>query len=230
MTMQLHEIRINIGDHLWQDGDEDSYLEIKKIIIHPKYETGGYRSVPYDFCMVQTKEKMVIDGVKTQVACFPEVDVHADGDEAECWTAGWGQVSFGFPEDPLQLQTLKVNLYDNEICYNHALNFNFFKNFNNTDYDYNNTDYDYPELPPISAISDYLDYENYTNNINSTEDHRFFNPEVEFCAGHYNVSSDTYTAEASSCYGDSGGPLGRERNIICHICCIHAVLFIPYES
>ena len=180
--------------------------------------------------MVQTKEKMVIDGVKTQVACFPEVDVHADGDEAECWTAGWGQVSSGFPGDPLQLQTLKVNLYDNEICYNHALNFNFFKNFNNTDYDYNNTDYDYPELPPISAISDYLDYENYTNNINSTEDHRFFNPEVEFCAGHYNVSSDTYTAEASSCYGDSGGPLGRERNIICHICCIHAVLFIPYES
>ena len=55
--------------------------------------------------MVQTKEKMVIDGVKTQVACFPELDVHADGDEAECWTAGWGQVSFGFPEDPLQLQT-----------------------------------------------------------------------------------------------------------------------------
>ena len=99
-----------------------------------------------------------------------------------------------------------MNLYDDETCYNHALNFNFFKNFNNTDYDYNNTDSDYPEVPPIP---DYLYYGNDTNNKNSTEDHWLFNPEVEFCAGHYNVTSDTYTAEASSCYGDSGGPLGK---------------------
>ena len=210
----LTSIQINIGDHLYQNGDEVSYLEIKQIIIHPDYESGWYDSVPYDFCMVQTKEKMVIDGVKTQVACFPEAGIHADGNEAECWTAGWGMVSFGWPEDPLQLQTLKVNLYDDEICYNHALNHEFFKNFNNTD-DFNNTvEYDYAEVPPFP---DYVYYGNYSNNNTedysdqNTEDHWFYNSEVEFCAGHYNMTTDTYTEDASSCYGDSGGPLGTDR-------------------
>ena len=154
--------------------------------------------------MVQTKEKMVIDGIKTQVACFPQTGMHADGDEAECWTAGWGVVQNGFPEDPLQLQTLKVNLYDDEICFKHALNYKFFKNFNNSD------EYDYVEVPSIPDFYDY--YGNYSNNINNTEDHFLFNTEVEFCAGHYNVTSDTYTADASSCYGDSGGPLGLDRH------------------
>ena len=196
----LTSIGINIGDHLYQNGDEDSYLEIKQIIMHPDYRSQGWLdSFPYDFCMVQTKEKMVIDGVKTQVACFPEAGIHADGNEAECWTAGWGVVSFGWPEDPLQLQTLKVNLYDDEICYNHALNFEFFKNLNNTD-DFNNSaEYDYLEVPPFHEVY-----------YNKTGEHLFYNPEVEFCAGHYNVTTNTYTADASSCYGDSGGPLGTD--------------------
>ena len=199
----LTSIRINIGDHLYQNGDEDSYLEIKQIIMHPDYRSGGYGSFPYDFCMVQTKEKMVIDGVETQVACFPEAGIHADGNEAECWTAGWGLVSFGWPEDPLQLQTLKVNLYDDEICYNHALNHEFFKNFNNTD-DFNDTaEYDYQPVPPIPD-------DIYDGDYNNTGGHGFYNPEVEFCAGHYNVTTNTYTADASSCYGDSGGPLGMD--------------------
>ena len=53
--------------------------------------------------MIQTKNKMIIDGVKTQVACFPEAGAHADGNDAQCWTAGWGQVS-NDGENPLQLQ------------------------------------------------------------------------------------------------------------------------------
>lgn len=66
--MHPDNIQINIGDHLSSDGDEISFAGVKQIIIHPKYERyGRYRSVPYDFCMVQTKEKMIIDGIKTQV-------------------------------------------------------------------------------------------------------------------------------------------------------------------
>ena len=201
-----NSIRINIGDHLYQNGDEDSYLEIKQIIIHPDYDGDAYNGLPYDFCMVQTKEKMVIDGVKTQVACFPEANQHANGNEAECWTAGWGDVQSGFPKNPLQLQTLKVNLYDDETCFNHALNHKFSKKpkLDHYEGDYGE-EYNYPELPPIPDDSY---YENDINNMNYTEEHQFYNSDVEFCAGHYNVTTDTYTAEASSCFGDSGGPLG----------------------
>ena len=99
----LNDIRINIGDHLYQEGDETSYLEIQKILIHPDYRSGPYSSFPYDFCMVQTKEKMIIDGVKTQVACFPDAGVHVNSNEAQCWTAGWGMVGWGSIRDPLQL-------------------------------------------------------------------------------------------------------------------------------
>ena len=70
-------VQINIGDHLTPNGDEMSYGGAKQILIHPKYRSGGYDSFPYDFCMIQTTEKMKIDGVKTQVACFPESGVHA---------------------------------------------------------------------------------------------------------------------------------------------------------
>ena len=74
----------------------------------------------------------------------------------------------------VQLQTVKLNLYDDETCYNHAANFDY--------------------LPPY------------------TPEHTSFNSEVEFCAGHYNMTTNTYTSEADSCYGDSGGPLGTDRN------------------
>ena len=51
------------------DGDEISFPGVKQIIIHPKYErySSRFDSVPYDFCLIQTKEKMTIDGIKTQV-------------------------------------------------------------------------------------------------------------------------------------------------------------------
>ena len=210
----LNSIRINIGDHLWQEGDEDSYMEIQKIIIHPEYRS-SYNGIPYDFCMIQTKEKMVIDGDKTQVACFPEAGVHADGNEAECWTAGWGQVSFGSIEDPLQLQTLKVNLYDDETCFNHALNWQYYRKSDSSPikdrhHEFSHYSYYYPDYYYYDDNYDYGDYyDNNSSDINSTN-HYFYNPEVEFCAGHYDVTNDTYTAQASSCYGDSGGPLGRD--------------------
>ena len=111
----INDIRINIGDHLYQGGDEESYLEIKKILIHPDYRSGPYSSYPYDFCMVQTKEKMIIDGVKTQVACFPDAGVHADSDEAQCWTAGWGRVDSGWSSAPLQLGCDKLSLTTYEL-------------------------------------------------------------------------------------------------------------------
>lgn len=65
--MSPNNIQVNIGDHLVSGGDEISYAGVEQIIMHPKYETGGFRSVPYDFCLIQTKEKMIIDGIKTQV-------------------------------------------------------------------------------------------------------------------------------------------------------------------
>ena len=168
----MDSIQINIGDHLWQEGDETSYIEIKQILMHPEYR-GNIGGFPFDFCMIQTKEKMVIDGVQTQVACFPEAGAHVNGDEAQCWAAGWGRLSYrgGFP---LQLQTVKVNAYDEETCFKHMLN-------------------EYPG----------------SDDVNSTN-HQFFNSEVEFCAGHYNVTTNTYTSDADTCSGDSGGPLGRD--------------------
>ena len=167
----LNSIRINIGDHLWQEGDEESYKGMQQILIHPEYRrsVGG---LPYDFCMIQTKQKMVIDGDKTQVACFPEAGTHVDGNEAQCWTAGWGRLSYG-GDYPFQLQTVKVNVYDEETCYKHMLNY---------------------ERDPVSSTYN-----------------QFFNSEVEFCAGHYNVTTNTYPANGDSCQGDSGGPLGKDR-------------------
>ena len=109
----INDIRINIGDHLYQEGDEISYLEIQKILIHPEYRSGPYNSYPYDFCMIQTKEKMIIDGVTTQVACFPDAGVHADSNEAECWTAGWGRVSSGYGSVPLQLGCYNLRCHYN---------------------------------------------------------------------------------------------------------------------
>ena len=146
---------------------------MRQILIHPEYRrsVGG---LPYDFCMIQTKQKMVIDGDKTQVACFPETGSHVDGNEAQCWTAGWGRLSFG-GDVPLQLQTVKLNVYDEETCFYHVLN---------------------------------TEYAN--DDVNSTN-HQFFNSDVEFCAGHYDVTTNTYTSDADSCQGDSGGPLGRAK-------------------
>ena len=199
----LNSIRINIGDHLRQEGDEESYIEIQKIVIHPEYR-GRSSQWAYDFCMIQTEEKMSIDGVETQVACFPEAEDHVNGNEAQCWTAGWGMLDDWTEEEPLQLQTLKVNVYNDETCFNHALNFDNYKksdssiteNRNPRHYDYW---YDY-------WFQDYGD----NSDVNSTN-HDFFDPEVVFCAGYYDETNNTYT-EASSCYGDSGGPLGK--NII----------------
>ena len=170
--------------------------------MHPEYhEYGGF---PYDFCMIQTKEKMVIDGDKTQVACFPEADEHVDGNEAQCWTAGWGMVSFGDIQDPLQLQTLKLNVYDEETCFNHALNFEYYKKSDSSPKNHNSEFSHYSDY-----YDDYYEYYNYGGNsdVNSTN-HDFFDPEVVFCAGYYDEANNTYT-EAGSCYGDSGGPLGK---------------------
>ena len=64
--------------------------------------------------------------------------MHAQKD-AQCWTAGWGDVTH-YNEEPVQLQTLKVFLYNEDQCYNHSLDFT---------------------------------------------GGRIFNPEVEFCAGHW---------------------------------------------
>ena len=148
-------------------------MEIQQILMHPEYRRSYSGGIPYDFCMIQTKEKMVIDGVRTQVACFPEAGVHVNGNEAQCWAAGWGRLWSG-GDDPLQLQTVKLNAYDEETCFYHMLN---------------------------------VVYE--SDDVNSTN-HQFFNPEVEFCAGHYNVTTNTYTSDADTCQGDSGGPLGRD--------------------
>ena len=149
-------------------------MEIQQILMHPEYGRSYSSGIPYDFCMIQTKEKMVIDGVRTQVACFPDAGVHVNGNEAQCWTAGWGRLSYN-GDVPLQLQTVKVNAYDEETCFNHVLNH-------------------------VYASDD----------VNSTNQ-QFFNSEVEFCAGHYNVTTNTYTSDADSCQGDSGGPLGRNK-------------------
>ena len=237
----INDIRVNIGDHLYQEGDEKSYLEIQKFLIHPDYRSGQYSSYPYDFCMVQTKEKMIIDGVKTQVACFPDAEAHADSNQAQCWTAGWGKVSSWYGSVPLQLgcyklrrhyesykflrnflnimlvlvtsyvqlQTVKLNLYDDETCYNHAANFfdNWKKSSNPTDG--NNVD-GIPDKYYHYGYDYFYDYFQPTPLPPYTPDHTLFNSEVEFCAGHYNMTTNTYTSEADSCHGDSGGPLGTE--------------------
>ena len=121
--------------------------------------------------------------------------MHAEKD-AECWTAGWGSVS-SYNQDPVQLQTLKVFLYDEDQCYNHSLDF-----FTEDDYYY-----DYFSHGDETGEGDEGDYYNGTdaNEYNRTIDHFNFNPEVEFCAGHWN--GEGHNDIASSCYGDSGGPL-----------------------
>ena len=42
--MSPNNIQVNIGDHLVSGGDEISYAGVEQIIMHPKYETGGFRS------------------------------------------------------------------------------------------------------------------------------------------------------------------------------------------
>ena len=110
----------------------------------------------------------------------------------------------------VQLQTLKLNLYDDETCYNHAYNFDYWTKSESS----NPTDGDDIDKSPEQFHHygyDYY-YGNYYGNTepNYTPDHTLYNSEVEFCAGHYNMTTDTYTEEASSCHGDSGGPLGTD--------------------
>ena len=80
---------------------------------------------------------------------------------AQCWTAGWGDVTH-YNEEPVQLQTLKVFLYNEDQCYNYSLDY--------------------------TGGFEYYDYftnEAEVNDFNRTIDHFNFNPEVEFCAGHW---------------------------------------------
>ena len=112
----------------------------------------------------------------------------------------------------VQLQTVKVNLYDDETCYNHAIDFDYWgkKSSNSTGGD------DINESPEQFHHYGYdyygYNYGNYGWQPPYYSDHTLYNSEVEFCAGHYNMTTDTYTEDASSCYGDSGGPLGTDRN------------------
>ena len=112
----------------------------------------------------------------------------------------------------VQLQTVKVNLYDDETCYNHAANFlenNYWKKSSNLT-DGNNVD----GIPDKYHHYDYDYFYNYfqpTPLPPYTPEHTVFNSAVEFCAGHYNMTTNTYTSQ-SGCHGDSGGPLGTDRN------------------
>ena len=105
-----------------------------------------------------------IDSIK--VACFPEQGVHARQD-AECWTAGWGSVTSS-NQEPVQLQTLKVFMYDEYQCFNHSLDF--------------------------ADTYDYYDYYNYDNNNDkdSFVNHTYFDSEVEFCAGNWDGEGNGY--------------------------------------
>ena len=122
----------------------------------------------------------------------------------------------------VQLQTLKLNLYDDETCYNHAIDFDYWEKTNSS----NSTDGDESVITDDINESpeqfhhygyDYYGYDYYGYNYGNYyktpyyPEHTLYNSEVEFCAGHYNMTTDTYTEDASSCYGDSGGPLGTDR-------------------
>ena len=96
-----------------------------------------------------------------------------------------------------------MNLYDDETCYNHFLNWDY------TYYD--NATYTDGTIHLPDNNGDYYDYD-YSNN-NNFNNHSYYNSDVEFCAGHYDVKSNNYTAYAGACKGDSGGPLGRELHI-----------------
>ena len=130
----------------------------------------------------------------------------------------------------VQLQTVKVNLYDDETCYNHAGNWqtssNWEKSSNPTDG--NNVD----RIPDKYHHYDYDYFYNYfqpTPLPPYTPEHTLFNSAVEFCAGHYNMTTNTYTSEADSCYGDSGGPLGTDRNF--HDCGLYHIVHMikPFD-
>ena len=95
---------------------------------------------------------------------------------AQCWTAGWGDVTH-YNEEPVQLQTLKVFLYNEDQCYNHSLDFT--GGFDYYDYFTNEDEAD------VSAAEDNYYNETEASDFNRTVDHFNFNPEVEFCAGHW---------------------------------------------
>ena len=118
---------------------------------------------------------------------------------------------------------MKINLYDDETCQNHALNWEGWKKTSNPN-DSAETDQipdrqkrqaDEEELIPTTTTTipptTTTVFTTTTTTTTTVEDHTFYNSEVEFCAGHYNMTTDTYT-EASSCHGDSGGPLGTDRH------------------
>ena len=134
-----------------------------------------------------------------------------------------------------QLQTVKVNLYDDETCYNHAANFlenNYWKKSSNPTDGNNVIDY-------VDGIPDkyyHYGYDYFYNYFQPTPlppytpEHTLFNSEVEFCAGHYNVTTNTYTSQSDSCHGDSGGPLGTDRNF--HDFGLYHIVFMikPFDS
>ena len=124
-----------------------------------------------------------------------------------------------------QLQTVKVNLYDDETCYNHAANFDYWKKSSNPT-DGNNVE----SIDIVDGIPDTYNHNQPTTLPPYTPEHTLFNSEVEFCAGHYNETTNTYTSEADSCHGDSGGPLGTDRNF--HDCGLYHIVYVikPFDS
>ena len=130
----------------------------------------------------------------------------------------------------VQLQTLKLNLYDDETCYNHAIDFDYWERSNSS----NSTDGDDIHERPEEFHHYGYDYYGYNYGNYGWQppyypDHTLYNSEVEFCAGHYNMTTNTYTSQSDSCFGDSGGPLGTDRNF--HDCRLYHIVHMikPFD-
>ena len=124
-TRGASDYTIRIGDHSQSQSDGETEYEVARVIQHPEYGKSDGYTYNWDFCIMETKTAMKLDGVNTDIVCLPDQDDHVDpsvtrgfvGDK--CFVAGWGTLSSG-GSMPDKLQSVKVAIYGHDYCLEHS--------------------------------------------------------------------------------------------------------------
>ena len=106
------------GWDLTGDSNEKEY-QIKRVISHEKfgaYEEPENYNFGYDFCLVETKEEMELDGIHSGIIALPNAEPPFSS-SYKCAVAGYGAVEDKGP-DATSLMEVDVKIINDEICSN----------------------------------------------------------------------------------------------------------------
>lgn len=113
VTYSADKFKIHVGDHdssVWES-NERVYTG-KTVHKHHKY---GNHANGYDFCLIETTEKMSLDGEYRSFTCLPEEKEPVPSSGNKCFVAGWGTLKSG-GETPDKLQSVDVEIISDSEC------------------------------------------------------------------------------------------------------------------